>query len=481
MGPGVCRDHQIREKGGVFVLFSSSIFLFIFLPAVTAVYFILPGRLWRARNLVLLLASLVFYWCGESRMVLIMLGSIAVNWGLGLLAGRLREKKTGRRAAVIAAVTANVGLLFIFKYLSFVTRQLHGIFGSLGVVDIALPIGISFYTFQAMSYVFDVARGKVEAEKNPLNVGLYIAFFPQLIAGPIIKYSDFAGQIRRRSASWDKFSAGTERFAVGFCKKVLLANTLAVVADRAFGADAPGAAFAILGAVCYTLQIYYDFSGYSDMAIGLARIFGFEFAENFRYPYIAGSVTEFWRRWHISLSGWFRDYVYIPLGGNRNGHLVRNLLVVWLLTGIWHGANWTFLVWGLFYFALLAVEKLTGMDKRAPAAVGHIYTILAVTLAWVIFRADTLTEGIRYIGAMFGSNGFSDARALLYARENWLFLICGLVFCAPVKEWLRGRVKSRRLAAVIDTVRPVLLFSVFLVAVTYIIKGTYNPFIYFNF
>ncbi len=465
------------------MLFSSSVFLFIFLVTVTGLYFLLPRRMWRVRNLLLFLVSVAFYWAGERRLVLLMLASVLANWLLGLWAGAARRRGGGVRAAVAVTALVNVGVLFVFKYLSFLSRELSAWIPSLSPVDIALPLGISFYTFQAMSYVFDVARGEVEAEKNPLNVGLYIAFFPQLIAGPIIKYSTFAPQLRERRTTGEGFARGTRRFAVGFCKKVLLANTLGLVVKEAFDAAAPGASFAILGAVCYLLQIYYDFSGYSDMAIGLARVFGFDFPENFIYPYIARGVTEFWRRWHISLSSWFRDYVYIPLGGNRLGkrRQILNLLAVWLLTGIWHGANWTYMVWGLIFFVLLTVEKLTGLDKKLPAWLAHIYTVAAFCLAQVVFRADSLSAAAAYLAAMAGANGLTDPRAGLYLRENWAFLLAGAIFCAPVVQRLQEKLRGTRLEGAADVAAQLALFALTVVSVTYIVKGTYNPFIYSNF
>ncbi len=480
------------------MLFSSSVFLFIFLPAVTAAYFLLPRRLWRVRNGLLFLASVLFYWCGEPRLVLIMLASICLNWLLGLWAGAARARGWSVRPAVTVTVAANLAILFVFKYLSFVTRQLHGLFSGVAVLDIALPIGISFYTFQAMSYVFDVAGGEVERERNPLNVGLYIAFFPQLIAGPIIKYSTFAGQVRDRTHTWEKFSQGTERFVIGLCKKVLLANTLASVSDGAFDAGSPGAALALLGLFAYALQLYYDFSGYSDMAIGLARIFGFEFPENFLHPYMSTSITEYWDRWHISLGAWFRDYVMFPISRSRAfltasrrlkakwGRGAQKipsyvaLFIVWLLIGIWHGANWNFVLFGLIHYVFQAFEKLVNLNRRAKKGLRWLYTMTVVLLALVMFRAGSVSDAGRYYMSLFGANGLADATALFYLRENWLYLILGVIFCAPVDElarrWVRGRA-----GAALETVRSSALLVLFVISVTYLVKGTYNPFIYFNF
>ena len=349
------------------MLFSSLEFLIAFLPIVLFGYFVLFRR-WRpAQNVFLLLASLVFYAWGEPKFVFVLIGSILLNWLMGLLADKHRGRKALARAWIALDVTGNLGLLFIFKYLMFTLNNVNSLFGTaLPVPTIALPIGISFFTFQAMSYVIDVYRGDGQVQKNPLYVGLYIALFPQLIAGPIVRYQTVADEIRNRKETWADFAEGVQRFMVGFLKKVLLANTMAIIADGVFDSKTPVcAAASALGLIAYTLQIYYDFGGYSDMGIGLGRMFGFHFLENFNYPYISTSITEFWRRWHISLGTWFRDYVYIPLGGSRvkKPRLVFNLFVVWMLTGIWHGANWTFVTWGFLYFVLLTFEKLTGFAK----------------------------------------------------------------------------------------------------------------------
>ena len=345
------------------MLFSSSIFLFLFLPLVLLIYYLPLGRFRQGQNVFVLLASLGFYAWGEPWFVLVMMGSIVVNYGFGLWVDHNQRHNHSARMPVILALVVNLGILFVFKYLTFTLGILNDLGAHFVIPGIELPIGISFFTFQALSYVLDIQRGHGQVQRSPLKVGLYISFFPQLIAGPIVKYETVADQIDHRKENWEDFSSGCARFVVGLGKKVLLANQLALVADRAFQLGGMGqltTGFAWLGSLCYTLQIYYDFSGYSDMAIGLGKMFGFHFLENFNYPYISRSVTEFWRRWHISLSTWFRDYVYFPLGGSRvnsKGKHIRNLFVVWLLTGIWHGANWTFIVWGLFYFVLLMLEK----------------------------------------------------------------------------------------------------------------------------
>ena len=341
------------------MLFSSLVFLIVFLPIVLFGYYVL-FRKWRpAQNIFLLLASLVFYAWGEPKFVFVMIASILFNWLMGLLADRHRARKKLAGLWIVLDVAGNLGLLFVFKYLMFALNNVNTLFGTaLPVPQIALPIGISFFTFQAMSYVIDVYRGDGQVQKNPLYVGLYISLFPQLIAGPIVRYQTVADEIQNRKETWADFADGVQRFLIGFLKKVLLANTMAIIADGVFDSQKPVcAAASALGLIAYTLQIYYDFGGYSDMGIGLGRMFGFHFLENFDYPYISTSITEFWRRWHISLGTWFRDYVYIPLGGSRvkKPRLVLNLFVVWMLTGIWHGANWTFVAWGFLYFVLLTV------------------------------------------------------------------------------------------------------------------------------
>ena len=468
------------------MLFSSSVFLFLFLPGVLIVYYLLL-RPWRqAQNIFLLLASLVFYAWGEPWFVLVMMLSIAVNYGFGLWVDR-DGRRGGARLPVVLAVLFNLGILFVFKYLTFTLSILNRLGAAFVIPGIELPIGISFFTFQALSYVLDVKRGRGQVQRSPLKVGLYISFFPQLIAGPIVKYETVADQIDHRRETWEDFSAGCARFIVGLGKKVLLSNQLALVADRAFlleGADKLTTSFAWLGALCYTLQIYYDFSGYSDMAIGLGKLFGFHFLENFQYPYLSQSVTEFWRRWHISLSTWFRDYVYFPLGGSRvssRGKHIRNLFVVWLLTGIWHGANWTFLAWGLFYFVLLVLEKYGHLGRGWPEVCRWLFTFLMVNFAWVVFRADGLGAAAGYLGAMLGRGaGLWSGETGLFLRENWTVLLAGAVFAVPVAPWLRDRAAKWK-SPVLDVGYALLAAAVFLVSASFIIKGTYNPFIYFNF
>ena len=467
------------------MVFSTIIFLLRFLPITLALYYLAPPKL---KNTVLFLCSLVFYCWGEVRFFPVMLALILINYLCGLGLERFEQNKTARLILLLIALAGSLGMLFYFKYANFVLSSINAIFGT-GFAPIqgisVLPLGISFYTFQTLSYTIDVYRRDVKTEHNIIDFGAYVVMFPQLIAGPIVKYETVAQQIDHRKEIWADFSAGCSRFIVGLGKKVLLSNQLAVVADRAFGqGDGLSASFAWLGALCYTLQIYYDFSGYSDMAIGLGKMFGFHFLENFNYPYISRSITEFWRRWHISLSTWFRDYVYFPLGGSRvnsKAKHIRNLFVVWLLTGVWHGANWTFLAWGLFYFVLLVLEKYGGLGRGWPVWAKWLFTFLMVNFAWVLFRADSLAAAGQYLQAMFGlgAGGWDDLTAL-YLRENWTVLAASVLFAGPLAPRLRDWA-AKKDSPLLDAGYAVLAAAVFLVSAAFLIKGTYNPFIYFNF
>ena len=457
------------------MVFSSTVFLFLFLPLTLCIYYNpwLRGR--KFRNVFLLLASLLFYAWGEPVFVFLMLISIGIGYAIGC------HLHNGRRKWwLVAGVTFHVGLLFVFKYLTFVLGQLGLLVGSWEDFAIALPIGISFFTFQLLSYLFDVYYGKAEAQRSVLNLGLYVALFPQLIAGPIVRYDAIAAEIMGRQENLMDFSEGMMRFIYGLAKKVLIANYMGQLADTIFamnGSLSVGTAW--LGAVAYTLQIYFDFSGYSDMAIGLGRMFGFHFAENFNYPYIAKSATEFWRRWHISLGSWFRDYVYIPLGGNRcsKWRWVLNLFVVWALTGIWHGANYTFLAWGLFYFVLLMVEKFTRLPEKL-GVLSHIYAMAAVIIGWVMFRSETFTAGLHYIGVMFGfgSLGLADDYFRLYLGQTYSVLVAGIVFSLPVFPWLK-----KYGGKLVENAEPVAALGLFVLTLVVAVSSSYNPFIYFNF
>ena len=486
------------------MLFSSTEFLYAFLPLTLILYYLFSFSR-HLKNGILLAASLFFYAWGERYFVYVMLASIVCNYIVGLAVGygRAHAKPRLSTFALVIGVACNLGLLFVFKYLTFVLSNVNALLPlPFAVPEIALPIGISFFTFQSMSYIIDVYRGNAEMQKNPLDLALYVALFPQLIAGPIVRYETVAEQIRSRRESWAMFHPGFCRFLVGLFKKVLISNQMGLVADKAFSMNADGTlgcAMAWLGALSYALQIYYDFSGYSDMAIGLGRCFGFTFEENFNYPYISCSVTEFWRRWHISLGTWFRDYVYFPLGGSRvssHARLVFNLAVVWSLTGIWHGAAWNFLLWGIWFFVLLTAEKLffAKQIKTADALPfykklpGWLYAMTAVLFGWVLFRAETLPQVGSYIGTMFGGGVPGDTTALLFVTQKAVYYAAAIVFAAPViprmrrtLDTLRENKKTAVIPVVCDLFYPILMLSLFLVCTAYLLKSTYNPFIYFNF
>lgn len=464
------------------MVFSSMVFLCIFLPVVFLLHLLLPGI--RAKNGMLLLASLAFYAYGEPVYVILMIASAFVNYLSALLIGK---NPAGKKAVMAVNVILNLGVLVLFKYTGFLAESVNTILGTaIPVPSIRLPIGISFFTFQAMSYVIDVYRGVTGAQKNFGKVLLYISFFPQLIAGPIVKYHDIAQEIENRTQTVDGVTDGIRRFVVGLSKKVLISNTVGLVADTLFAADVSGlnAAAAWIGAVSYMLQIYFDFSGYSDMAIGLGEMFGFHFKENFNYPYISGSIREFWRRWHMSLSGWFQEYLYIPLGGSRKGKIrtVINKFIVFLCTGIWHGANVTFLFWGLYHGCFLMLEEIVPAIREQGGKVKsffqHIYTLLVVLIGFVFFRADSMHQGATWIKTMFTGFG-SNTAAMSLALEQLtpLYLVTaavGIVACCPVKMLVK---KGRAYEAVTAAGSLALL----LLCMLSLASGTYNPFIYFRF
>ena len=470
------------------MLFSSIVFIFVFLPIVLIIYYVLLKNNRKYQNVFLLISSLIFYAWGEPWFVLIMIFSIILNW---LYAIQVSKSYTSirKRIIIIIMLISNLGILFIYKYLKFFIANLNAIsFVNLNVPAIVLPIGISFFTFQAISYVVDISRGDGEVQKSPLNVGLYIGLFPQLIAGPIVRYKTISEQILYRKESINCFNEGVKRFIIGLTKKMVIANTIALIADNTFNNNISTLSVmsAWLGAIAFTLQIYFDFSGYSDMAIGLGKMFGFEFLENFDYPYISKSISEFWRRWHISLGTWFRDYVYIPLGGSRvraKSRLIINLFIVWILTGIWHGANWTFITWGALYFILLSFEKLTRYEKvKLPVLIKRIYTLGFVIFGWVLFKSNSLLDAFEYMKSMLGlnQNSFVDLLFFINIKENYFVIISAIMFSTPIFSNLRQKFQSKSIFAnnlfEISTLLVMLLISF-----TYVIKGSYNPFIYFNF
>lgn len=474
------------------MVFSSTIFTFLFLPIVLLIYYLSKETY---RNNILLIASLLFYAYGEPQFVFLMIFSIIANWGMALLIEKYRNNTLVSKLMLGIAVFTDIGILFIFKYFDFTITVFNIIFGSsLRILGVDLPIGISFFTFQAISYIVDIYRGEGKVQKSLLKVGLYISLFPQLIAGPIVRYKTVAEQIDHRNTTTEKFAQGIRRFICGFCKKVILANNLAVVSEKIFSCqsyDSLPVGYAWIGAICFSLQIFYDFSGYSDMAIGLGKMFGFEFQENFNYPYISKSMTEFWRRWHMSLGQWFRDYVYIPLGGSRVGIIrhVFNLFVVWALTGLWHGANFTFIAWGLIYFAGLVIEKFIVKPEKRRYMLGkilwQIVTLLIVIFAWVLFNSSGLKEGVQYWLAMIGvyyHNSIWGEQYYFTVKENLVYIVAGLLFTMPIVPQISKKLKSIGKNENIIELGIFLIYMVgFLWAVSFLILGSHNPFIYFNF
>lgn len=466
------------------MVFSSTIFLCVYLPLVLLGYYICPKK---GRNLFLLIASLVFYAWGEPKYVFLMIFSILVNYIFGRLMDKHRENKKRLKLMLVLSVVIDIGLLSVFKYTDFIITNVNAIFGAnFDLLNIALPIGISFYTFQAMSYTIDVYRNDVRVQKNLIDFGMYITMFPQLIAGPIVRYADVQDQLAERSVTTADFSEGVMRFVVGLGKKVLLANQMGAVWSEiyALGGDV-SALMAWTGAIAYTFQIYFDFSGYSDMAIGLGRMFGFKFPENFRYPYQSVSITDFWRRWHITLSTWFKEYLYIPLGGNRRG-LTRqalNLLIVWSLTGFWHGAGWNFVLWGLYYFVILFIEKLfllKALDKL-PKFFRHVYALLLIIIGWVIFASDDVSVLLPYLGSMFGANGAvggMDVYTLL-TKAALLVICCIASTELPKKLFLSAAGAMSEKAAF--TLKSVMTIALLALSMILLIGDSYNPFLYFRF
>ena len=488
------------------MLFSSIPFLYVFLPCVIILYFLAPKQL---KNGCLLAASLVFYAWGEPGFLWIMLAEILCGYGFGLLIGKYRNRAPAG-FLLGASLLLDLGLLGYFKYTDFFV----GVFGQVSGIPvklpgIALPIGISFYTFQIISYTIDVYRGTVPAQKNPITLAAYVAMFPQLIAGPIVRYSDVERQLTDRSHSFEKAAAGIRRFILGLGKKVLLANALGELCSTFRGSGDLSAAYYWLYAVSFTLHIYFDFSGYSDMAIGLGKIFGFDFLENFNYPYGSKSITEFWRRWHMSLGGWFRDYVYIPLGGNRvtRGAWLRNILVVWFLTGFWHGAAWNFIAWGLFFAGFLMLEKLAaggagktektagrveaeddGAEKTGAGKTGtvasHVYVLLAVTVSFVIFNASDLGQAASDLGCMFGFGGLPlVSRAFFYYLRSYggIFLLA-VLGATPFPKRLAERIQGTGIGGrCLLVLEPLFLAGLLLLVTAYLVDGSFNPFLYFRF
>ncbi len=466
------------------LIFSSLLFLFTYLPVVLAVYYLTPLK-WR--NLFLLIANLIFYGWGEPIYIVIMFASIVIDYTHGLLVEKFRDNDKKARLVVASSMFFNLALLFFFKYYDFLADNLRviPIFEGLPHLGLELPIGISFYTFQTMSYTVDVYRGQAKTQKNIINFGTFVTLFPQLIAGPILQYRDLDGQLSEREHSAEKFASGVRIFIVGLAKKVLLANSIGMLWDvyKVMPASTLTMAGAWLGVLAFSFQIYFDFSGYSDMAVGLGRMLGFEFMQNFNYPYISRSITEFWRRWHISLGSWFRNYLYIPLGGNRRGKARQylNLFIVWAATGIWHGASWNFLLWGLYFFVLLVMEKaflLKALDK-APRWVSHVYALFFIVVGWAIFGVEELGALGNYLAAMFGMGAGGICRAAdgYYLMNYAVMLPILAIASTPLGAKLTKRVPEKALRVAV----PVLMVCALVLCTAYLVDATYNPFLYFRF
>ncbi|MBQ5608435.1 MAG: MBOAT family protein [Oscillospiraceae bacterium] len=461
------------------MLFSGIPFLYYFLPLVILCYFLVPKSF---KNTILLVFSLVFYAWGEPKYVFLMLATIGLFYGCGLAIGKAEERKW-KKFWLIVSVVISLGLLAVFKYADFFVSSFNAATGlSIPLLRLALPIGISFYTFQSLSYTIDVYRGDVPVQKNLISFGAYVTLFPQLIAGPIVRYIDVARELDSRTHSWEEISLGLRRFLVGLGKKILVADQFALLMKLFRQSEAPSVLFYWMYAIAFTLNIYFDFSGYSDMAIGLGRIFGFHFTENFNYPYVSKSVTEFWRRWHISLGSWFRDYVYIPMGGNRvkKSRWVVNILTVWMLTGLWHGAAWNFVLWGLLFAALLLIEKWVPALQKLPAFFRHFYVLLLVCISFVLFNAESFSQAAGDLRGMFGLAGVPPVtgETLYYLRSFAVLFLAGIVGATPLVKRAAERIARTRLGAVLE---PLLLILLLLLCTAYLVDGSFSPFLYFRF
>ena len=461
------------------MLFSSIPFLYYFLPMVLVVYFLAPRK---AKNTVLLVSSLIFYGWGEPKLLFLMVFTIVLFYFCGLAIGA-RPSARWKKVWLLVSVVISLALLGIFKYADFFIGSFNTLTGlSIPLLRLTLPVGISFYTFQSLSYTMDVYRGSVPPQKNLLSFGAYVSMFPQLIAGPIVRYADIDRELEERTHSWEGFSLGMGRFLVGLGKKVILADNFALLMKLFRESDEKSVLFCWLYAVAFTLNIYFDFSGYSDMAIGLGRMFGFHFPENFNYPYLSKSITEFWRRWHMTLGSWFRDYVYIPMGGNRvrRGRWVWNILTVWMLTGLWHGAAWNFVLWGLFFGIFLMMEKWVPGLQKLPSALRHGYVMLAVIFSFVLFNANSLSQAAGDMAGMLGLGGLPliSAPAVYYLKSYGLLFLMGILGATPLVKTLARKAADTKAAWVLE---PLVLAALLLVCTAYLVDGSFSPFLYFRF
>lgn len=463
------------------MLFTSISFLYYFLPIVIILYFIVPKKF---KNFILFVSSIFFYFCGEPIYTFLMIGEIFIAY----VGARYLEKHR-KKSILVSLLAIYIGALGLFKYSDFTINNINQIFGSkIPLLKLALPIGISFYTFQIISYVVDVYRGKVKAQKSFLKLATYVSLFPQLIAGPIVRYETIEKELDNRTSNFENFAYGVRRFVIGLGKKVLIANMLGELCDVFSTTNEKSVLFYWIFAISYSLQIYFDFSAYSDMAIGLGRMFGFHFLENFNYPYISKSITEFWRRWHMSLSSWFRDYVYIPLGGNRKETiiLVRNIFIVWALTGIWHGANWTFVIWGLMYGIMLIIEKLllTKHLEKMPSILQRIYVLFTVMISFIIFNANSIGEAWNNIIGLFGANGESliNASTVYYLKSYLVVLVIAIIGSTPLLKNIIEKLKTKTNAnKIINLLEPIAMASILIIVTAYLVDNSYNPFLYFRF
>ena len=460
------------------MVFSSITFLFYFLPIVLVLYYLVPNKL---KNLVLLISSFIFYFYGEPKYVLLMAFSIISTYICGILVDKYRGTKNSK-IFLILEIIISTGLLIYFKYADFIIKNINlWLSQKIDLINVLLPIGISFYTFQMISYVVDIYRGEVKVQKNILKLATYVSLFPQLIAGPIVRYSTIEKQLENREYSINKFSLGVRRFVIGLGKKVLIANVIGTLVNTFFISEDKSILFYWLYAIGVMLQIYFDFSGYSDMAIGLGKMFGFDFLENFNYPYISTSITDFWRRWHISLSSWFRDYVYIPLGGNRVSKIkwIRNIMVVWILTGLWHGAEWNFIIWGIYFGILLIIEKLFLLKKteKIPKFLKVIYTLFLVMISFIIFNGNEIIENIKGLFGI-GNISFISKESIYYLKSYFIVILIGIIGATPI---MKNIVKKEKIKKITNILEPIYLFSILLLSTSYIIDGSFNPFLYFRF
>lgn len=463
------------------MLFTSISFLYYFLPVVLILYFVVPKK---AKNVILLIASLIFYFYGEPKYIFLMLAEIIIAYFGAILIDKYKNKKV-----LILILTIHLGLLGIFKYADFTIKNINFLFKSqIPLLKLALPIGISFFTFQIISYIVDVYNGKVKVQKSFIKLATYVSLFPQLIAGPIVRYETIENELENRTHSFENFAYGVRRFILGLSKKVLIANMLGELCSNFMSVTEKSVVLYWMFGIGYMLQIYFDFSAYSDMAIGLGRMFGFHFLENFNYPYISKSITEFWRRWHISLSSWFKDYVYIPLGGNRKGTkiLIRNILIVWTLTGIWHGASWNFVIWGLLFGIILIIEKLWlgKFIEKLPTIIRRIYVLFIVMISFIIFNGNSLQDIWNNIIGLFGVNNLpvSNSYTIYYLRNYIIVIIIALIGATPIlKNTIEKLKQNDKIERIINILEPILLIILLLVITAYLVDNSYNPFLYFRF